>query len=380
MQLYDLIFVGGGLANGLAAFRLKLDHPDLRILVIEKSSTLGGQHTWSFHDTDLSSRSLLWITPLITRHWDEYEVRFPEYQRVLRSGYNSIRSEQFHEVIAPALEGSLSLNTEVIGVESGRVHLKDRTLHARMILDGRGWEPSPHVKVAYQKFLGRHLKLKSPHGLSRPVLMDATCAQEDGYRFFYLLPWSEKELFVEDTHYSDDGLVDAQDYRDEITAYCERLGFGIEATEYEEIGSLPIPLNGSLTPWKNGVVRTGTGAGLFHATTGYSFPEAIAFAETLAKFEDPANPQNGASLRLRAEKHWAGDSFFRLLNRMLFRAAAPEERYRVLQRFYTLSPALIQRFYRGEMWRSDRLRLLLGKPPVPVLGAIKCLRPGGQVA
>ncbi|MCB0418991.1 MAG: lycopene beta-cyclase CrtY [Bdellovibrionaceae bacterium] len=380
MQFYDLIFVGGGLANGLAAFRLKLNRPELKVLVIEKGPTLGGQHTWSFHDTDLNSRSLLWITPLITRHWDEYEVRFPEYQRVLHSGYNSIRSEQFHEVIAPALGRSVLLNTEVVGLEPNRVHLESTSLRAGLVLDGRGWQPAAGVKVAYQKFLGRHLRLKRPHALNRPVLMDATCLQQDGFRFFYLLPWSDTELFIEDTHYSDGGLVNSRVYRDQIDEYCERMGFEVESVLYEEVGSLPIPLSGSLPEWDAGLVRTGTGAGLFHATTGYSFPDAISFAETLSSLEDPAAGENRTFFRQRAEKHWAGDSFFRLLNRMLFRAALPEERYRVLQRFYRLSPALIQRFYRGQMWRSDRLRLLLGKPPVPVLGAIKCLRAGGQVA
>ncbi|MCB0403170.1 MAG: lycopene beta-cyclase CrtY [Bdellovibrionales bacterium] len=380
MQPYDLIFVGGGLANGLAAFRLKQDHPKLKILVIEKDSMLGGKHTWSFHDSDLSLQSLLWATPLITRHWDEYEVRFPEYRRVLRSGYNSVRSEQFHEVIAPFLGESLLLNTEVLGVESDRVHLEGRSFRAHLVLDGRGWESNPQVKLAYQKFLGQLLRLKKPHGLSRPLLMDATCAQEDGFRFFYVLPWSETELFVEDTRYSDGSEVDAETYREHISGYCRRFGYDVEAAVYEEIGSLPIPLGGELPRWSAGVVKTGMRAGLFHATTGYSFPEAVAFAETLASLPTPASAQNIELLWRRAQAHWVGGTFFRLLNRMLFRAAVPEDRYRVLQRFYRLSPALIQRFYRGQMWRSDCLRLLIGKPPVPVLDAIKCLRAGSQVA
>ena len=64
------------------------------------------------------------------------------------------------------------------------------------------------------------------------------------------------------------------------------------------------------------------------------------------------------------------ESFLRLLNRMLFRAAKPEERYLVLQRFYGLNQGLIERFYAGHLKWYDKLRILIGKPPVPVTKAL----------
>ena len=68
--------------------------------------------------------------------------------------------------------------------------------------------------------------------------------------------------------------------------------------------------------------------------------------------------------------HWEHERYFRLLNRMLFRAAKPEERYKVLERFYGLSEPLIKRFYAGALTKSDRRRILIGKPPVPVTKAL----------
>jgi lycopene beta-cyclase len=59
---------------------------------------------------------------------------------------------------------------------------------------------------------------------------------------------------------------------------------------------------------------------------------------------------------------------------MLFRAAAPEERYRVLQHFYRLPDALIGRFYAGELTAMDKLRILSGRPPVPVDKALSAMR------
>lgn len=43
--MHDLILVGGGLANGLIAWRLKALRPQLRILLAERDATLGGNHT-----------------------------------------------------------------------------------------------------------------------------------------------------------------------------------------------------------------------------------------------------------------------------------------------------------------------------------------------
>ena len=68
--------------------------------------------------------------------------------------------------------------------------------------------------------------------------------------------------------------------------------------------------------------------------------------------------------------HFKSERFFRFLNRMLFRASKPEERYKVLQRFYGLSEPLIERFYAGRLTWKDKLRILIGKPPVPVTKAL----------
>jgi lycopene beta-cyclase len=58
---------------------------------------------------------------------------------------------------------------------------------------------------------------------------------------------------------------------------------------------------------------------------------------------------------------------------MMFRAAEPSERYRILERFYRLPEPLISRFYEGSLTWRDRVRILTGRPPVPVGRALKCL-------
>ena len=46
----------------------------------------------------------------------------------------------------------------------------------------------------------------------------------------------------------------------------------------------------------------------------------------------------------------------------------------VLARFYRLAPGLIERFYAGRLTAWDRARLLVGRPPVPLWRAARCVR------
>ena len=61
---------------------------------------------------------------------------------------------------------------------------------------------------------------------------------------------------------------------------------------------------------------------------------------------------------------------------MLFLAARPETRYRILQRFYGLPEPLIGRFYAAQSSALDKLRILAGKPPVSIVPALKALAAG----
>ena len=55
---------------------------------------------------------------------------------------------------------------------------------------------------------------------------------------------------------------------------------------------------------------------------------------------------------------------------MLFAAAEPGLRYKVLEQFYTLDRGLIERFYAGRSTLADKARILIGKPPVPLIAGL----------
>ena len=371
----DLILVAGGLANGLIAWRLRQHRPDVRLLLLEAGGALGGNHTWSFHDSDLAPDQRRWIEPLVRWHWDSHEVRFPGLRRRLHGGYASIPSDRFDGVLRQALGDAVALHTPVAEVQPPEVRLQDgRRLRAGAVIDGRGQPPIDHLDFGWQKFLGQVLQLAAPHGLAGPVLMDATVDQEDGYRFVYTLPLDERVVLVEDTVYADGAALDEDALRRRIGEYARAQGWPPQAVLREERGVLPIALDGDPQAlWRaaGGVTRSGLAAALFHPTTGYSLPEAARLAWHVAALPDLSADALFAAVRTHALARWRDQAFFQLLNRMLFRAAGPARRRGVMQRFYGLPEPLVARFYAGRPTWGDRLRILAGKPPVPLGAALR---------
>ncbi len=367
---WDLILAGGGLANGLIAWRLRMRQPGLRILLLEQGEHLGGNHTWSFHDSDLDAGERAWIAPLVSRRWPRYEVVFPDHARTLEGGYASIASGDFARVIEAALGKALRLNARIAAVSPTRVELADgEVLEARAVIDGRGMRPSRRLALGWQTFLGQEVRLAAPHGLNGPIIMDASVEQQGGYRFVYVLPFDTHSLLIEDTHYVDSDAWEPERLRANIAAYADARGWRIEEVVREEEGRLPIVLAGDFDDyWKDlaGQPSVGLRAGLFHSTTGYSLPHAVRLAERIAGMRDIDAASLFAAIRDEADKEWRRQRFFRLLNRMLFLAGSPDRRWRVMQRFYRLPASLIAHFYAGRLSFRDKARLLSGKPPVPL--------------
>jgi lycopene beta-cyclase len=104
--------------------------------------------------------------------------------------------------------------------------------------------------------------------------------------------------------------------------------------------------------------------------TGYTLPFVVKQIQAVLNAARPDLESFREALAQENKLLRKSFSYYRFLNRMMFLAARPEKRFQVLQRFYTLPEDLIQRFYSGETTWSDELRVLVGKPPVPILKAL----------
>src|SRR3546814_11977694 len=94
----DIAIVGGGLAGGLAALALAAKRPDLDVRLVEPGP-IGGNHVWSFFDSDIAQTDRWLVAPLVRHHWPRSQVRFPSPDRRLRVVYKSHPGEALaHEV------------------------------------------------------------------------------------------------------------------------------------------------------------------------------------------------------------------------------------------------------------------------------------------
>lgn len=364
----DFALVGGGLQNGLIALAIRHARPDARIVLIERGAVIGGNHTWCFHAGDVDDGLAPWIEPLVTTRWKGYEVAFPAHARSLDSAYACVTSERLAERVAAALErpGSrVMLETSAVSVERERVIVKTRDgatskIRAHRVIDARGPDAGPQEACGFQKFVGEEIVVDRPHGLDRPMLMDATVPQLDGFRFVYVLPIAPDRLLVEDTYFSDNAYLDVAELRVRIRNYIAERGWTVKQYAREEVGVLPLPWSYEMAmpAWP---LVGGYAGGWFHPVTGYSFPIAARLAAVIAGHE--ADEFLAPALDAHARAHARQLRFALRLNRMLFHWFAPERRYNVLERFYRLPEPVIRRFYALTTTPMDRARILFGRPP-----------------
>ena len=380
----NMVILGAGLSGLLTAWRCLELNPKLKITLIDANSEIAGDHTWSFNLNDIDTELQKWVRPFIAHQWDAYDVKFPARQRTLNIAYCTGNSETLKSCVRPLIDSgrlSLKLNSRVQDIGEDIVFLEGgEEIQSALILDARGFEPNPERYLGYQKFVGHVIRTEQPHGVERPIIMDATVPQLGGYRFVYCLPYSDTELLVEDTYYTDGADMKSQEVDARIRDYIESQ---LNITSYEvarrETGILPITI--AIKPDAYAPKSIGIRGGYYHAVTGYSFPDAAKVADKLAhqilSLVNGGQKITNRNLQLTMQnmqrEHYSAERFFRLLNRMLFRAAKPQERYMVLQRFYGLGEGLIERFYAGDLTWRDKVRILIGKPPVPVFKALQNL-------
>ncbi len=352
--------------------------PDVPLLLLEAGDAFGGNHTWSFFDSDVPAGMRYWVEALQPWRSPSHRVAFPRYERLIEVGYNSIESTRLDTLVRERLAPqSWRCNSAVARIDATQVILPSgEEIPAAAVIDARGPDQHmPGLDLGWQKFVGIEF---SGQG-SRPgfaTIMDAAVPQIDGYRFVYTLPLATDRVMVEDTYYSDGPALDVALVTARVRAVAAEQGiFGAELRH--EHGVLPITIGGDpevFWPQAEPVARLGIRGGFFHATTGYSFPLALRLALELSQRRDLSAPALAAWSRGRFMTLWQDSAYYRLLNRMMFRAAHPDERYRIFERFYRLPTPLITRFYSGNLNFRDKARLLIGRPPVPIGAALRVLR------
>ena len=373
--------IGGGLAGCLTAQALVYlyrNSKNVEISLYDKASELCGTHTWCFHDSDVPTNQKEWLLPLISKSWGQYRVHFPAHSKLLNLKYLCIRSADLRQKTDALSQQGLintNLNTEVKVLSPDCIEYNSKTYKFDYVIDCRGWNTLKTINKTdgFQKFIGLELELESAHKLQEAIVMDARVEQIDGYRFLYVLPFSENTLLVEDTYYSNSPELNNDVIKQRIHQYCANNNWIIKKIHYQEKGSLLIPSKSAKS--FNTHICLGVQAHQYQPVTGYSTPYILSDLDLLLT----AIKNNESSelilnkLNIKRYSQKQKTYFYILLNKMLFGAAKPKERYKILQRFYTFDEKLVQRFNAGQTSLFDMLRILSGRPPVSVWRAVLSL-------
>ncbi|MEO1498751.1 MAG: lycopene beta-cyclase CrtY [Planctomycetota bacterium] len=375
---YDYAIVGGGLQGCLLAHAVAHHRPNARVLLLERADELCGNHTWSFHETDVPRDARPWLDSLVSHRWPGYTVRFPEYARRLTIPYATITSDALRDatnaLADAAANGSddagLTIRTgESCEIESRtRLKLADGAIvRCECVLDCRGQAgPAAALKgVGFQSFIGREYQTERDWPAQEPTVMDVRAEQSNGFEFLYELPLANNRVLLEYTRFSEQPKCDETRANDAIATRLRETNAGQAELIRTEGGCLPMPYaaarRGDLGDGGPPAIAGGYAGGWYHAATGYSMPLAVRFAQTVA-----TSPV--ATLAEELQRAVAGDSlrrgFARFLNRLLFCLVTAEHRWKIFRRFYRVLPEeRIARFYSHRFTVADAARIVIGRPP-----------------
>jgi len=371
---FDYAIVGGGLQGCLVAHALAWHRPEATVLLVERGTAPCGNHTWSFHETDVAAPARGWFDPLIAHRWPGYRVRFPGLSRRVGIPYATMTSDRLRAATVALASGGGVRPTglvircgepcEIVSATTVRLGT-GADVSCRVILDCRGRAALPGGGASgYQSFVGHEFETGGRWPASEPTVMDVPEDQAEGFEFLYELPLGPDRVLLEYTRFHEKpGCDDAR----ASTLFAARLAeAGVAAARpiRTERGCLPMPYaretrTGGTSP------AGGYAGGWYHAATGYSMPLAVRFAEIVAR----AHPDRvAAEVAAAAASDRLRRGFARFLDRLLFCLVRAEDRWRIFQRFYGVLPEdRIARFYAHRFTCTDAVRIVLGRPPLGML-------------
>lgn len=369
----DYAIVGGGLQGCLLAHAISAHRPEASVLLVERSDELCGNHTWSFHETDVPEQARGWFDPLVTHRWPGYRVRFPGLSRRVAIPYATITSEGLRAATRGLTVPSADCRgTRPLVVHTGtpceilsmtRLRCGDRAeIECGAVIDCRGRAASPERSggAGYQTFIGHEFRTEQRWPVAEPTVMDVREDQAGGFEFLYELPFGHDRVLLEYTRFHEEPTCDELRAESLINGRLAEAGVRSAEPIRTERGCLPMPYT---TPARGEgpFLAGGYAGGWYHAATGYSMPLAIRFADLVARSRPD---QVVGEVAKAAARDALRRGFARFLNRLLFCLVMPEDRWKIFRRFYRVLPEeRIARFYGHRFNAADAARIILGRPP-----------------
>lgn len=344
MEEKPVIIIGGGLWGTLLALRIRECLPHVALRLYEPSAQLGEKLSVSFHESDVSQEALKWLSPFISRRWNDFEVSFPKYTKKNTHMLCTMEPSHFHAVAREKLgSNTVFLNRDITPEEA----IKEGSFVIDTV--ARGY----YKGLGYQKTHGLIVKLIHPHRLTSPVTMDASVEQKNGFRYLQVLPLDEDRLLLKDVRFSTDPLLYHENFEADLLREAHQRRWMIGDILERETEFRKIPREYCDQFCEGRVIRLD---GFVHDITGDALPDAVRLIDRMVETSFRLGELKVVMKKYLVERK-SRRRYLRIINRMLYQAKTPcRERYQFFQSLHSMPPLIREKFYKGDLELMDMLR------------------------
>jgi lycopene beta-cyclase len=273
---YDYIFTGVGCAAMSLLVRMSayehLRHK--KILLIDKDDKNKNDRTFSFWEKESDV-----FSGLAYKSWSNFKLGFNggySEHTILPYEFKTIRGIDFYNYCKTILQQFTQLtwvNETVASIKNNEVVTQQNVYTATNIFNSIYNEaivPKEKNYFLWQHFMG--YVISTPNNSfndSMATWMDANVAQQNGFTFMYVLPFSKTQALVEYTVFSEAALP-IEAYEPHVKEYIANMGitdYTIDEVEYDKI-----PMSTNTFERQHGnVINIGSIGGATRSSTGFTF-------------------------------------------------------------------------------------------------------------
>jgi lycopene beta-cyclase len=281
MKFYDFVIAGAGCSGLSLATSLAKANTKHSILLIDNNIHTNQDKTWCFWDTLNSS-----VLPYTTTVWQNltfYSNNYEKKEKILPFNYVGVKAGDFYKYSYDVLKNAKNIDIieenieRIYGLESGAcLETKTQKFHCKYLFNstsissGQSKSNSSYSALK-QHFQGWLVKTEKPvFEKNTATFMDFRTEQHEEVRFFYVLPYSEREALIEYTIFSKQLLAD-EAYDKQIEKYIqETLQIENFTIIEKEKGIIPMEfINPDTT--HNHIIPIGIVGGALKPSTGFAF-------------------------------------------------------------------------------------------------------------
>jgi lycopene beta-cyclase len=281
MKFYDFVIAGAGCSGLSLATALSKANVKQSILLIDNNIHTNQDKTWCFWD--LPNLSPLPFTTTVWQNLTFYSDNYEKKEKILPFNYVGVKSGDFYKYSYEVLKNAKNIDIieenieRIYGLESGAcLETKTQKFHCHYLFNSTaisaGHPKSYSTNSALkQHFQGWFVKTEKPvFEKNTATFMDFRTEQHQDVRFFYVLPYSEREALIEYTIFSKQLLAD-EAYDEQIEKYIqETLQIEKFTIMEKEKGVIPMEFIHPDTT-HNHIIPIGIVGGALKPSTGFAF-------------------------------------------------------------------------------------------------------------